>query len=128
MPRQRKWPPQVYAHPSGQDRIAITLKDGRRKFYWLGPTGTPEARQNYLKIVAELEAGPGKIPPASPHLLVGQLVAPYLVDAKKRHTAKQYGRIKLAIIPVLKLHMETRLEQFGPVALEEVQQHMVKLG
>jgi len=129
MPRKKVWPPSVYSHPSGQDRIRIFLPSGRCQDIWLGRSGTPEARQNYLRVVAELEAGSGApLPSVGAGMGVSELIRSYKLEAKGYHTAKQYARIRLAIGPLLDLYGTATVSEFGPVALEAVQTSMVKLG
>ena len=127
MPRKKVWPPRVYSHPSGQDRIRITLPGGRRQDIWLGRSGTPEAKQNYLRVVAELENG-APLPSVSAGMGVSELVRAYLLFAKGYHAVKQFNRIRLAIGPLLDLYGAATVSEFGPVALEAVQSSMVKLG
>lgn len=50
--RPATWPPNVYRHPNGRDRIRVRGVD-----YWLGPTGSQQAKDEYARLVAELAAG-----------------------------------------------------------------------
>ena len=47
MGRKKKWPPAVLPHrPSGRDRVRIDGED-----FWLGPSGSEEAKREYERIV-----------------------------------------------------------------------------
>lgn len=129
MPRKRTWPPRIYHHPNGQDRIRITLPGGAVKDIWLGKTGSEEARQNYLRVVAEIEANRGvPLPRPSATRTVAELVCAYLEWFQGYHTPTHTRKAKLVFRVVLEMYRHGRLEDFGPLALEAVQGRMVQLG
>lgn len=73
MARTPNFPPKVHHHASGRDRIRWRGVD-----YWLGPTGSAEAKRRYAAVVreiAEREADGGPAEPRRDDLSVGELAA-----------------------------------------------------
>jgi integrase len=82
MAKKATWPPKVYPHrPTGQDRVRWAGRD-----YYLGATGSAEARANYVKLVARLEAERRAKEPAPDAPTVA-----CVADAWRAHAAKEYG-------------------------------------
>jgi integrase len=80
MGRKPNWPPRVHAHrASGQDRCRY-----RGEEFYLGPSGSPEARRAYVELIERLAARDA--PRARDRLTIGCVVALWRV-----HAIKQYG-------------------------------------
>lgn len=92
----RKWPPTVHVHtPSGQDRIRVYV-NGQRKDIWLGPTGSAEARSEYLRIVAEMERHGGSLPPRKGVGMSVNEVAEAFVPYAETKWGSEQGKTSLA--------------------------------
>lgn len=120
-------------HQSGQARIVV---NGRH--IYLGPWGSPESRERYAQVCAEL-ARTGRLaqPPASGSgQTVGDVTVAYLAycGAQPRYrdtngkATMQLGHICRALDCVQQLHASTLATDFGPRALLAVRQTMVGRG
>jgi len=132
MPRPAPWPPKTYPR-NGKEFIRLRA-GGVIRDITLGPCGSPEARAEYLRIVAEMEAGAtggaggvGGLAGTS-GWSVAELCSQHLQWAQERYDARQYGRIKTALGPVVELYGHTRVTEFGPVALKTVRARYVAAG
>jgi integrase len=138
MPRPGKSVPSYRLHrQSGQ--AVVTLPDGRggRRDALLGPHGTPESRQEYLRVLAEWEANGRRLPPrgaepSAPDLTVNELALSYW-----EHAAAYYrfdGRkgtefnLRDALRILKELYGHTVAADFGPLALKACRGEMVKKG
>jgi integrase len=129
MPRPKKWPPPVYPHPSGQDRIRVNGRD-----IYLGRTGSDRAKAEYARVVAEIAAG--QLPGADQ---AGERTLRELSVIWLEHATRQYrdevGALKSeyqnhrdALAPLLALYGHTPAAEFTPRRLKAVQQEMVRRG
>jgi integrase len=106
---------------------------GRQEVY-LGPYGTPESLKHYAQMVARWQAGGpdavigdrlrGKLPP---DLTVVELVARFVAWAKGRYvnSPKELSAFAVATRRLLRLHDDTPVRDFGPLALQAVRSVMV---
>jgi integrase len=127
MSRTKAWPPPIYSN-RGYDRTRVWV-DGKLQEFSLGLTGSDEARQKYLRIIAEIEANHGA-PQTIGHrnLTVAELVAAYLREAEAYYCESQFWRVKRAMESVTILYRKTLASEFGPVKLKAVRQTFIKAG
>jgi integrase len=118
--------------PSGQARVRI---DGRDVY--LGRYNSSESRQEYARVVAELNGSP-----AAPHTPQVAARSPSLNEvlvAFLRHAEQHYRRpdgtttnelkeYRLAMRPLRRLYGHTAAAGFGPIALQAVRAEMVRAG
>lgn len=122
MARKAQFPPRIYHHPSGRDRVRVKGVD-----YWLGPTGSEEAKREYARLVAELSAGKVVAPKsaASP-ATVADVVAAW--DLEAQQTRSERGRelpaFRLSLAPLLRIYGHTAAAEFDTLRLEVVQRAM----
>lgn len=126
MPRKTAWPPRVYPR-NGQDIVRLYLGPGRYRDITLGPSDSKEARAEYLRIVAEVEAL-GRVRLDEPDLTVLELVTQFIDFAGTKYDRRQLGRFKVALKPAVALYGHTRADAFGPLALKAVRLQWVKHG
>ena len=131
MARPRQWPPSVYHHPNGRDRIRIAGRD-----YWLGKTGTETARKEYARLCVLLagdqlpQAKCGDLPPIS----VGDLVAAFMEHAETFYRdsdgkpTSELTNFQAGLKPLLRRNGGTPAAEFGPLALKDVLREMVRRG
>jgi integrase len=134
VPRKRKWPPAIYHHsPSGTDRIRIYVvgADGKEKTrdLQLGPTGSDQARQAYLRLISQMDGNRGKLPalPAG-DLTIRELLSTYTHYADGYYSASQVWRIRRALKPLWQQYAHTSAMEFGPLALKAVRQQFLSEG
>lgn len=127
MPRPIKWPPTI-RRVGGKDVVKVTVA-GQRTQVTLGPTGSPEARAEYLRILAEAEAvGLAATASGRRIALVGEVLADYLDRARTEVEKRQYERVRAAMKPAARLYGHTPAAQFGPVALRAVRDQYIRSG
>jgi integrase len=122
---------------SGQAIVTLTDAVGRRRDVLLGKHGTPESRAEYLRVLAEWEAG-GRTPPRSsrptPRLSVNELILRYWSWASRHYRdadgapTRELENLRDAIKPLRALYGRTDARDFGPLALRAVQEHMARSG
>ncbi len=135
MPRRNGRVPSYRLHkPSGQARVIIN-----GEHLYLGKFGSPESREKYARLIAELAAGngPAKVPTpvdgSAPATSVDEVLLEYWRFAKA-HYAKngtstgELENIRAALRPVRKLYGESPAREFGPKNLKAVRQHMIDAG
>lgn len=126
---KENWPPSVHLHKaSGQARVKW-----RGRHYYLGPHGSAESRKRYADLVAEIAGQPRPERPVP-----GKPTAPTVAEAWKlwaAHASQRYSargreavQFDYAAAPLLARHGQTRVDTFGPAALEEVRDEMIRLG
>jgi integrase len=139
MPRRRSSFPALRHHrPSGQAVVTVRTAVGSRKDIYCGPWGSPEARAEYNRVIAELAAFGGSLPGPDPAAYVDLTVNELLV-AFLRHAEAYYRRpdgtqsreledYKLSLRPLRELYGLTRAKDFGPLAFKSVRWAMVAAG
>jgi len=127
----RKSVPSYRLHkPSGQAR---TIIDGRHVY--LGKYNSPESRQRYARLLAEL-AQPGRdaepVTNDTPKslLLVSEVLVKYLEYAEVYYSddgkpGKEFKGMVDAVAPVNELYGNLIANDFGPLKLKTIRQHMI---
>jgi integrase len=131
MPRKSSVPSYRLHKASGQAR---TIVNGRH--IYLGKFGSPESREQYARILAET-ALPAGIPSPnrsdSQRLLVSELLVAYLKFAETYYSdegqpTKEFQSMVDAVGPLNQLYGDTQADEFGPLKLKAVREHLVKQG
>jgi integrase len=138
MARTKKGTPPSYpTRPhKGQARITVRTPSGGRKDLYLGPFGSAESRQEYQRILAELEAAGGYFVPRqdgrpTSDLTVSELLLLFWTHAEQYYRladgspSRELDHYKLSLEPVLRLYGDTLAREFGPLALKAVRQRMM---
>jgi integrase len=124
---------------TGQARVTLS-RNGRRRDYYLGAYGSPDAAKRYADLIGQVVDRPEAVPPkiaarGGRTLLVAELVELYdenlpNVLAGRNEYALYQGRAtaKAAGDALLKQHGALAVEDFGPVALRTVRQTMLDSG
>ena len=131
MPRSNGHVPSYRLHkPSGQARVIIS---GRHVY--LGPYGSPQSREKYARLIAELPSDDGVAPHASNgyangSISINQLLLAYWEFAERYYVkdgkpTRELQAISDAIWPVRNLYGLTKASDFGPRALKVVRQFMI---
>ena len=137
MPR-RKQIPSYRLHKQSAQAI-VTLPDGMggRRDVLLGPHGTEESEQEYLRVIAEWKANGRRLPPSagsSEGMSVNELILTYwpTVETYYRHPdgtpTTEVDNIRLALRPLKKLYGHTPAASFDTLALETVRDQMIADG
>jgi len=114
---------------SGQAVVTLMGRD-----IYLGPHGTKTSRAEYDRLVGEwLAAGRPATPPRQPDLTVVELAAAYKKFAqgyyRKNGTSTGTAEtIELTLKVLCKFYGRTNVCEFGPLALQAMQQHFLKMG
>lgn len=125
MPRKLPWPPKVYTR-RGQDYIRIRLGKGRYQDVGLGPAGSAEAREKFVRLLAEMEANHRSLPvKARDEPMVSELLRAYSLEQKSLLEPRGFARVKTALAPVNRLYGLLPAAEFGPVALRTVREQYV---
>ena len=133
MPRKPNSVPAYCLHRhSGKAIVRIAGRD-----HYLGPYGSPESRAEYDRVISEWLAGGRQVPssatPAeSESLLVNEVLLAYVDFAEKHYSdgqqvSTELANTKLALRPVKQLYGDTVADQFGPLALKAIRQHMIEV-
>ena len=99
--------------PSGQAVVTLSGRD-----FYLGPYDSPEARQQYLKLLSEWEASNRSPCFGEPttSLTMAQVALAYLHYAREYYGAdsSEYVNLKLAVKPISALYSHHPAQHFGP--------------
>jgi integrase len=117
MPRKKEWPP-LPKQRGGNDVLRLRV-GGRVSQVTLGPTGSPQAREEYVRILAEIEAH-GRVLTRSNATTVGELADQYLDAVEKETEPRTYRRALRAVRGLVALYGGTPAVEFGPLALKAV--------
>lgn len=128
MGRKAVWPPRINHHvPSNQDYVRVHT-EGKDTNVYLGVHGSPEVQTAYARLIAEMAAHGGKLPPPKPKdgLTVGDVVARFLLwaDQEYNQDSREPENFRLSVRPLLRLFDHSPAEQFDTEALRIVQQAM----
>ncbi|MBI83421.1 MAG: hypothetical protein CMJ81_09515 [Planctomycetaceae bacterium] len=130
----RKSVPSYRLHkPSGQAR---TIIDGRH--IYLGKFNSPESRRKYVRLLAEMsdpkaqECQPA-YPASTPLLLVSEVLVKYLEYAENYYlggnsSSKEFRAMVDAVAPVNEFYGDSPADEFGPLKLKTLRQHLVEHG
>lgn len=122
--------PTYRRHPNGQ-----AFCQWRGKRYYLGKHGTEESVRRFKQFMARVEtnaiAAPPALPPLSRDRTIVELIVHYRAFAqtyyaKDGKTTKEFASMMDALARLDLKFGDLPADQFGPVALEELQQFMVE--
>ena len=133
MPRTRKAIPSYCLHrPSGKAVVRLNGRD-----HYLGSHGTEESRLAYDRVIAEWLASGRRFesaPPVAdkPTISVNEVLLAFIEFAERYYqdgseVSKEVVNFKLSLRPVKQLYGNTAADQFGPLALKALRQHMVEV-
>lgn len=136
----RKKNPTFRLHRStGQAVVTLTdATSGRRKDIYLGEHGTPEAHAEYARVIADWISRGRTIDAESPSRrrkrdsgpdrgTVAELCIAFIYDQTDRGVSEKHMRcIKAAIRILRSVHGGTPVNEFGPLALQDVRRAMIE--
>lgn len=139
MPRSKNTIPTYSRHkPSGQAIIRLTDREGGRKTVYLGPYGSPESRQEYARIVAELSAVPVEAPRSGERgdcrLTVNEILLAFWKYAEGHYrradgtVTDELSQYRQTFRPLMVLYGRMAAAEFGPKALKVLRQVMIESG
>ena len=131
MPRTQKGIPSYCLHrPSGKAVVRLNGRD-----HYLGPHDTEESRLAYDRVIAEWLASGRRAEhthevTVKPTLSVNEVLLAFVEFAERYYrdgdqVSKEVVNFKLALRPVKQLYGHTSADQFGPLALKALRQHMI---
>jgi integrase len=121
---------------SGQAVVTIPLAGGKRKDLYLGPWKSPESKQAYARIVAQLQAGLDHaiIREVAKDLTIDEALVRFLkycdgyyLDPAGKPSEHAY-RFRVALAPLSDLYGSTLLAEFGPISLKTIRDAWIKKG
>ena len=129
----RKSVPSYRLHkPSGQARTIV-----RGKHIYLGKYNSPESHRKYARLLAEMSQPITQDIAAGLNsrslLLVSEILAKYLDFAEVYYAdggkpGKEFRAMIDAVVPVNELYGDSPADQFGPLKLKTLRQHLVEKG
>lgn len=128
MPRPRKWPPTIH-HNKANDVDRIRLYDANGEAYWenLGKHGSPEVKQNYRRILQSYDLEQPKKIETGQVESVMELAAAYLEEVVPKIEPTTATNIRYAFGVLLEIHADTKIEEFGSMALKQVRDRMLNI-
>jgi integrase len=130
MPKQAKIPSYCLHRPSGRAYVRVN-----NQFIYLGEYDSPESKQEYGRILAELAANPAKVPSpkAAAGLMIVELCAAYweFCQGYYRKDGKPSGwqdHIRLVLRKVRETYGLTPAFDFGPLKLKAIRQILIDAG
>ncbi len=132
MPRKPRIPKYSLHKPSGRARVIL---DGQH--IWLGKFGSDESIERYNRLVAELVASPVtqalRSTATTSAITITELCASYWEHAKGWYVkdgkpTNQLPHVKQHLRILRELYGSARVDEFGPLALQAIQAHLVELG
>jgi integrase len=136
---KRGTPPSYRRHSSGQACVTVREPDGRRREILLGPWESDKSKAEYARILGELAANQGRIPPPAPcstpaDLSVNGMILAFWTHADAYYRASdgtpsgEADNYRDALRPLKSLYGHTAARSFGPLALRAVRAAMMKTG
>lgn len=125
MPQKQPWPPPIVSR-DGRDYIRIYRGPSDRYERLLGPTGSDQAKKEYARILAELDAGIRVQFSAS--ITISEIGAEFLKAMQASEHASIFANIKAALKPALELYGHARAIDFGPNALRTCREQWISAG
>jgi len=129
MPGTTRVPKLCLHKATGQARVQIA---GKTKY--LGKHGTPEAEENYRRLVAEWLTS-GQSPAAlsvttEPGVTVAELMLAYVRHVQERcgDRSKELYHIKATLRPLRRLYASLPINEFGPRRLLTLRQQFIEAG
>ncbi len=135
MPRKKS--PPTYRLHKARNCAVVTING---KNHYLGPHGSPESFEKYARLLAEWKSTQGITPltdgcrpVGDPELTVAELVLAYWKFARTYYVKDgqptgQLTVVKSALRFLRQLYGQSRAVDFGPLALQAVQQRMIEAG
>jgi integrase len=118
--RKKKFPPSIY----NDKGYAWFRLDGQA--YYIGKHGSTAAQKKYAEIIEAYLYPQGRAPEPRPtDLTVAEALLLYWRFVKDQHDPRQVSRIGFALEPLFDLYGPSLVKDFGPVALEAVQEALV---
>lgn len=139
MARRKAVPTYRLHKPTGQAFVRVYGDDGKPRYIYLGPYGSPESRSRYAKIVDAAKAveSPALMPSTTKagDVWVGELCIAFIAWADQ-HYRRPDGQptgaandFRHAFRFLFDLHYtETPVRDFGPLALQRVRERIVATG
>jgi integrase len=141
MPRtKRGTPPSYRRHSSGQACVTVRDLTGHRREILLGAWNSPESKAEYARVINALAAHQGRLAVAQ-HCAsaFGDLTINELLVAFWQHAEQHYrhldgrptgelGNFQHALRPLRQLYGRTLAREFDSLALEAIQQELVRGG
>src|SRR5262245_28350924 len=87
---KRGTPPSYRRHSSGQACVTVREPDGRRREILLGPWESAESKAEYARILAELAANQGQLPPPTQGASPSDLTVNEVILSFWRHAEGHY--------------------------------------
>ncbi len=115
--------------PSGQ---AVVTLDGKDRY--LGRHGSAASRAEYDRLIAEWTAQGRRLPDSETGMTIGELILAYWRRCQGHYrkpdgsNTSELHLVRLAMRPLKELYGRTPAAEFGPLALEAVQQRMIEAG
>jgi integrase len=107
--------------PTGLGVVTLSGKD-----FYLGPYDSPEARQQYLKLLSEWESSSRSQSFGEPneYLTMAQVALSYLEYAREYYgpDSSEYVNLKLAVKPISSLYADFPARSFGPAEFKACRQ------
>jgi integrase len=137
---KRGTPPSYRRHSSGQACVTVRDQAGRRREVLLGPWNSPESRAEYARVLSELAAHAGRLAARDPTAdAFGDLTVDEMILAFWRHAKQHYrhpdgtptgelDNLRDALAPLRRLYGRTPARRFDSVALETIQDDLVRAG
>lgn len=131
-----KVPSYCHHHASGRAVVRIDKKD-----HYLGPYGSAESYEKYEQLIAEWRAARVTGQQVGAHqkrhrqspLKISDVILRYKDFAKTYYVnddkpSREFGSMREALRPLRELYGSTMANEFGPLALKAMQQHLVSQG
>lgn len=122
---KRRIPALRHHRPSGRAVVTLNGRD-----HYCGAFGSPEAKAEYDRLIAQWLAGGRTAMGTSSGLSVAELAVGYLEHCEDyyRPPSTEHGKILHAMRPVLRIFGHTPAAQFGPLALKAVRKTWIDDG
>jgi integrase len=121
---------------NGRKYGVVSLPDGlgARKDILLGRYGTQESKAEYSRVIGEWLAADRCLPhdQSTPDLTINEMMARYLPFAERHYRypdgtpSKELEDVKYSLKPLKELYGHTRANQFGPLSLKAIREHLVR--
>jgi hypothetical protein len=121
---------------SGQAIVTLVDWFSSRRDVLLGPYDTPKSRAEYARVIGEWELHARRLPTTAgrmPDITVNEVLLAYRIHAagyyvKDGTPTSQLDRVKRSVRVVRELYGHTHAADFGPLALKNVRQEMIRQG
>jgi len=134
MPRKPTIPSYRLHKKSGQAVVTLPYPDKSREDVYLGRFDSEESKEEYIRIIAEWQAGKRRrvVANASSDLTINELAVRYLDHAEEYYVKNgkptdQQARIRLALRVLREAYGHKLVTEFGPLALKAVRERMLSL-